>query len=135
MPPLPESDAKILKGLLKQILNSISIQPIQNFDEMSAEMLSKLAEHQQMDLESPTKANLSYPLLFGNDVDSVDVAIRCELNSNLWFIETNFDPHLGAMVKFFHSPNLLADFQRHTRTLRLYPRPIVTIQSQQVCTT
>ncbi|CAL8079643.1 unnamed protein product [Orchesella dallaii] len=55
----------------------------------------------------PTNFN---PLIYGNDVDSVDVATRI------------------AMVRFFNSPNLLANFSEHTRTLRLYPRPVVAFQ-------
>ncbi|XP_014679773.1 PREDICTED: MAP kinase-activating death domain protein-like, partial [Priapulus caudatus] len=31
-------------------------------------------------------------------------------------------------VRFFNSPNLLANFSEHTRTLRLYPRPVVAFQ-------
>ncbi|CAG7683786.1 unnamed protein product [Allacma fusca] len=50
------------------------------------------------------------PLIYGNDVDSVDVATRV------------------AMVRFFNSANLLANFSEHTRTLRLYPRPVVAFQ-------
>nr|XP_014294410.1 MAP kinase-activating death domain protein isoform X5 [Halyomorpha halys] len=50
------------------------------------------------------------PFIYGNDVDSVDVATRV------------------AMVRFFNSQNLLANFTEHTRTLRLYPRPVVALQ-------
>ncbi|KOC60958.1 MAP kinase-activating death domain protein [Habropoda laboriosa] len=50
------------------------------------------------------------PFVYGNDVDSVDVATRV------------------AMVRFFNSQNLLANFTEHTRTLRLYPRPVVAFQ-------
>lgn len=50
------------------------------------------------------------PFIYGNDVDSVDVATRV------------------AMVRFFNSQNLLANFSEHTRTLRLYPRPVVAFQ-------
>ncbi len=50
------------------------------------------------------------PLIYGNDVDSVDVATRV------------------AMVRFFNSPNILGNFAEHTRTLRLYPRPVVAFQ-------
>ena len=50
------------------------------------------------------------PLIYGNDVDSVDVATRV------------------AMVRFFNSPNILGNFSEHTRTLRLYPRPVVAFQ-------
>ncbi|EDS34049.1 map-kinase activating death domain protein [Culex quinquefasciatus] len=50
------------------------------------------------------------PFLYGSDVDSVDVATRV------------------AMVRFFNSQNTLANFTEHTRTLRLYPRPVVAFQ-------
>ncbi|KAL0114254.1 hypothetical protein PUN28_011503 [Cardiocondyla obscurior] len=50
------------------------------------------------------------PFIYGNDVDSVDIATRV------------------AMVRFFNSQNLLANFTEHTRTLRLYPRPVVAFQ-------
>ncbi|XP_066600178.1 MAP kinase-activating death domain protein [Prorops nasuta] len=50
------------------------------------------------------------PFIYGNDVDSVDIATRV------------------AMVRFFNSQNLLANFSEHTRTLRLYPRPVVAFQ-------
>ncbi|XP_068627547.1 MAP kinase-activating death domain protein [Battus philenor] len=50
------------------------------------------------------------PLIYGNDVDSVDIATRV------------------AMVRFFNSQNVLANFMEHTRTLRLYPRPVVAFQ-------
>nr|XP_033341449.1 MAP kinase-activating death domain protein isoform X5 [Megalopta genalis] len=56
---------------------------------------------------TPTSFN---PFIYGNDVDSVDVATRV------------------AMVRFFNSQNLLANFTEHTRTLRLYPRPVVAFQ-------
>lgn len=97
----------------------MSIQPIKNFDDLPAESLSKLAEQQHLhELESPTPTQFSiFPFLYGNDVDSVDVATRV------------------AMVKFFNSPNLLAHFTSHTRTIRLYPRPIVTVQIQPLLRT
>ena len=33
-----------------------------------------------------------------------------------------------AQVRFFNSPNILGNFTEHTRTLRLYPRPVVAFQ-------
>lgn len=51
------------------------------------------------------------PFIYGSDVDSVDVATRV------------------AMVRFFNSQNTLANFSEHTRTLRLYPRPVVAFQT------
>lgn len=53
---------------------------------------------------------LNNPFIFGSDVDSVDIATRV------------------AMVRFFNSQNTLANFTEHTRTLRLYPRPVVAFQ-------
>ena len=50
------------------------------------------------------------PFIYGNDVDSVDVATRV------------------AMVRFFNSPNILGNFNEHTRTLRLHPRAVVAFQ-------
>uniref|UniRef100_A0A158R4P6 MAP kinase-activating death domain protein n=1 Tax=Syphacia muris TaxID=451379 RepID=A0A158R4P6_9BILA len=44
------------------------------------------------------------------DSDVVDVAIRV------------------AIVQFFNSSNIFANFTEHTRTLRLYPRPVVALQ-------
>uniref|UniRef100_A0A1I7U7I1 MAP kinase-activating death domain protein n=1 Tax=Caenorhabditis tropicalis TaxID=1561998 RepID=A0A1I7U7I1_9PELO len=48
---------------------------------------------------------------FGIDIDSVDVACRV------------------AMVQFFNSANVFGNFSEHTRTLRLYPRPVVSLQT------
>lgn len=33
------------------------------------------------------------------------------------------------MVRFFNSPNVLQGLQMHTRTLRLFPRPVVAFQA------
>lgn len=58
-------------------------------------------------LQNPLNSKQFLP---GNDVDSVDIATRV------------------AMVRFFNSQNILANFTEHTRTLRLYPRPVVAFQ-------
>uniref|UniRef100_A0AC35U4W9 MAP kinase-activating death domain protein n=1 Tax=Rhabditophanes sp. KR3021 TaxID=114890 RepID=A0AC35U4W9_9BILA len=47
-----------------------------------------------------------------NDGDQIDIAIRV------------------AMINFFNSPNIFANFSEHTRTLRLYPRPVVALQTE-----
>ncbi|VDK47699.1 unnamed protein product [Anisakis simplex] len=44
------------------------------------------------------------------DSDVIDVAVRV------------------AMIRFFNSANVFANFSEHTRTLRLYPRPVVALQ-------
>ncbi|XP_037611486.1 MAP kinase-activating death domain protein isoform X13 [Sebastes umbrosus] len=110
LPPLPEPEASELKKHLKQALASMSMntQPILN--------LEKFQEGQEMPLLPPGRDKASpsstefNPLIYGNDVDSVDVATRV------------------AMVRFFNSPNVLQGFQMHTRTLRLFPRPVVAFQ-------
>ncbi|XP_049283890.1 MAP kinase-activating death domain protein isoform X4 [Anopheles funestus] len=66
-----------------------------------------VASQQPSPVGQPSAAN---PLIFGADVDSVDVATRV------------------AMVRFFNSQNTLANFTEHTRILRLYPRPVVAFQ-------
>ncbi|XP_034414204.1 MAP kinase-activating death domain protein isoform X6 [Cyclopterus lumpus] len=110
LPPLPEPEAGELKKHLKQALASMSLntQPILN--------LEKFQEGHEMPLIPPGRDKASpsstefNPLIYGNDVDSVDVATRV------------------AMVRFFNSPNVLQGFQMHTRTLRLFPRPVVAFQ-------
>ncbi|XP_033243507.1 MAP kinase-activating death domain protein isoform X11 [Drosophila miranda] len=59
---------------------------------------------------SPMNSPALNPFVYGTDVDSVDVATRV------------------AMVRFFNAQNTLANFAEHTRTLRLYPRPVVAFQ-------
>ncbi|KAL6461526.1 hypothetical protein MHYP_G00296700 [Metynnis hypsauchen] len=130
LPPLPEPEASELKKHLKQCLvrltvitqkqifasdskalasMSLNTQPILN--------LEKFQEGQELpllppgrDKSSPSSTEFN-PLIYGNDVDSVDVATRV------------------AMVRFFNSPNVLQGFQMHTRTLRLFPRPVVAFQA------
>ncbi|VIO87749.1 Regulator of presynaptic activity aex-3, putative [Brugia malayi] len=46
------------------------------------------------------------------DSDAVDIAVRV------------------AMIRFFNSANVFANFCEHTRTLRLYPRPVVALQTE-----
>ncbi|XP_035376914.1 MAP kinase-activating death domain protein isoform X9 [Electrophorus electricus] len=133
LPPLPEPEASELKKHLKQhseclvrltvitqkqifatdskALASMSLntQPILN--------LEKFQEGQDLPLIPPGREKSSpsstefNPLIYGNDVDSVDVATRV------------------AMVRFFNSSNMLQSFQLHTRTLRLFPRPVVAFQA------
>ena len=86
---------------------SVSPQPIKNLDQVMAQN-PELIEQQRKDSSSFDQG--FNPLIYGNDVDSVDIATRV------------------AMVRFFNSPNVLANFSEHTRTLRLYPRPVVAFQ-------
>ncbi|CAI9607024.1 unnamed protein product [Staurois parvus] len=111
LPSLPEPEASELKKHLKQALASMSLntQPILNLDRFhESSEAAMLRPHSDAQGTPSTEFN---PLIYGNDVDSVDVATRV------------------AMVRFFNSPNMLHGFQLHTRTLRLFPRPVVAFQS------
>lgn len=101
LPPLPEPDGTILKNHLKQALSSMSMAPQQ------LKNLDTIIPAPPQRTPSPAGFN---PFIYGNDVDSVDIATRV------------------AMVRFFNSPSLLANFTEHTRTIRLYPRPVVAFQ-------
>ncbi|XP_056382475.1 MAP kinase-activating death domain protein isoform X15 [Hyla sarda] len=129
LPPLPEPEASELKKHLKQCLHSMSVitqqrllasdnkalasmslntQPILNLDRFhEGSEAAMLRPHNDAQGTPSTEFN---PLIYGNDVDSVDVATRV------------------AMVRFYNSPNMLQGFQYHTRTLRLFPRPVVAFQ-------
>ena len=129
LPRLPEPEGTVLKNHLKQIIDlgslwyeymltsdqgialasmSMTPQPIKNLDSLAEnpELNPELWKRR----ESFSSATGFNPLIYGNDVDSVDVATRV------------------AMVRFFNSPNVLGNFAEHTRTLRLYPRPVVAFQ-------
>ncbi|XP_068225676.1 MAP kinase-activating death domain protein-like isoform X1 [Palaemon carinicauda] len=104
IPPFPEPECTILKNHLKQAIKSM--------DEALASMSPqppppRTAEEMHREKSLATHYN---PFIYGNDVDSVDIATRV------------------AMVRFFNSQNILANFTEHTRTLRLYPRPVVAFQ-------
>ncbi|XP_068906422.1 MAP kinase-activating death domain protein isoform X3 [Tenebrio molitor] len=144
IPALPEPEGTILKNHLKQALGSLStpsassnhLQPSRRESiptptpntlsisrqkspepspahspvvspKLSITPQSPMPPHRPL---SPTPPSGFNPFIYGNDVDSVDVATRV------------------AMVRFFNSQNLLANFSEHTRTLRLYPRPVVAFQ-------
>ena len=61
---------------LFQVLGGMSIQPVKNFDELSAESLTKMAESIEKIGAPPGGGKTFYPFIFGNDVDSVDIATR-----------------------------------------------------------
>ncbi|XP_054442978.1 MAP kinase-activating death domain protein isoform X13 [Pteronotus mesoamericanus] len=113
LPVLPEPESLELKKHLKQALASMSLntQPILNLEKFhEGQDIPLLLGRPSSDLQSTPSTEFN-PLIYGNDVDSVDVATRV------------------AMVRFFNSPNVLQGFQMHTRTLRLFPRPVVAFQA------
>ena len=68
-------------------MDSIAIQPIKNFEDLSPENLAKMARNQNA-LVEPINPEYHLPFIFGNDVDSIDIATRV------------------AMVNFHHSFSL-----------------------------
>ncbi|XP_041131925.1 MAP kinase-activating death domain protein-like isoform X16 [Polyodon spathula] len=132
LPVFPEPEASELKKHLKQCLvsmtalmqrqlftsenkalasMSLNTQPILNLEKFHEGQDLPLLTARVRDDGTSTPSNDFNPLIYGNDVDSVDVATRI------------------AMVRFFNSPNVLQGFQMHTRTLRLFPRPVVAFQA------
>uniref|UniRef100_W5MGY9 MAP kinase-activating death domain protein n=1 Tax=Lepisosteus oculatus TaxID=7918 RepID=W5MGY9_LEPOC len=113
LPVLPEPESAELKKHLKQALASMSLntQPILNLEKFHEGQEMPLLAGRGREDHTSTPSTEFNPLIYGNDVDSVDVATRV------------------AMVRFFNSPNVLQGFQMHTRTLRLFPRPVVAFQA------
>ncbi|XP_044750083.1 MAP kinase-activating death domain protein isoform X4 [Coccinella septempunctata] len=145
IPPLPEPEGTILKNHLKQAISGLStpsnptmqLQPSRRDSVSNTLSISKQKSPEPTPLHSPHQSSSprlsitpqstqslspqkssvspsspggSNTFIYGNDIDSVDVATRV------------------AMVRFFNSQNILANFTEHTRTLRLYPRPVVAFQ-------
>ncbi|XP_065219142.1 MAP kinase-activating death domain protein isoform X5 [Planococcus citri] len=155
IPPLPQPDGTILKNHLRQAISSLSSSmpifsqssssahresdaltessgsggPASSMNEIlerasreSCESITKwIAEQQQAGLSNEmqelqrresqsNQSNIPNLFVYGNDVDSVDIAVRV------------------AMVRFFNSNNMLANLVEHTRTIRLFPRPVVALQ-------
>ena len=95
----------MLHVFVLQALQALSMPPqtVQNLEES--------APLDDLEPLNPDDTNsLAGQLVYGNDVDAVDIAVRV------------------AMVKFFTSPNILGGIKEHTRTLRLYSRPVVALQ-------
>ncbi|RXM33310.1 MAP kinase-activating death domain protein [Acipenser ruthenus] len=138
LPVFPEPEASELKKHLKQCLvsmtalmqrqlfasenkalasMSLNTQPILNLEKFHEGQDLPLLAARARDDGASTPSNDFNPLIYGNDVDSVDVATRQGHDLMI------------AMVRFFNSPNVLQGFQMHTRTLRLFPRPVVAFQA------
>ncbi|CAF0752523.1 unnamed protein product [Rotaria sp. Silwood1] len=102
---IPELEYYVLSNHLKQALGSMSQdkEPIQNFD--------TILNDKSFITNSKNLPSTTYnPFIYGNDIDSVDIATRV------------------ALVRFFNSPNILGNFNEYTRTLRLHPRAVVAFQ-------
>ncbi|KAG5446280.1 MAP kinase-activating death domain protein, variant 2, partial [Clonorchis sinensis] len=105
-----------------RLMGSSSLDPIPPLPQKEGQELVRHLEHAltSMSSERPRSDNQSAAgqsqaseidlQTAVDDVDSVDVATRV------------------AMVRFFNSPNVLANLSEHTRNVRLYPRPVVAFQ-------
>ncbi|XP_078346326.1 MAP kinase-activating death domain protein-like isoform X2 [Oculina patagonica] len=104
LPPLPQPEGAALIKSLKLALQALSMPPqtVTNLDHSS--LLDDLRPL------TPNGVNGIPGPVYGNDVDAVDIAVRV------------------AMVNFFTSANILGGIKAHTRTLRLYSRPVVALQ-------
>lgn len=82
---------------------SMNPQPLKNLDSLPLQSIPAPIP--------PKPASTGFnPFIYGNDIDSVDIATRV------------------AIIRFLNSSSLLANFTEHTRTIRLYPRPVVAFQ-------
>ncbi|KOB76445.1 Uncharacterized protein OBRU01_02082 [Operophtera brumata] len=137
LPPLPEPEGSVLKSHLKQALSSLTNSAAEQatallMPSMRDSVGGATLRYESRRVSVATNASAGHtparhslasphhpqsqpfnPLIYGSDVDSVDVATRV------------------AMVRFFNSQNILANFMEHTRTLRLYPRPMKADQIQK----
>ncbi|XP_065070766.1 MAP kinase-activating death domain protein-like isoform X2 [Rhopilema esculentum] len=105
IPQLPEPEGSILREQLKQCLDCLSLYPHSMHD------LGVFADNESIGSHrTSTSGSKLSEIIYGNDIDSVDVAIR------------------ASLVKFFTSPNVIGEFAQHCRILRLYSRPVVAFQ-------
>ncbi|THD22209.1 putative Map-kinase activating death domain protein [Fasciola hepatica] len=117
------SDVWLVDLDTNRMMGSKNIEPITPMPPLEGKELVEHLEQalSRMHSAQTTNANSETPAVGGmepekiiheasDDVDVVDVATRV------------------AMVQFFNSPNVLANLSEHTRTVRLYPRPVVAFQ-------
>ena len=102
---IPEMEYNVLSHHLKQALGSVS-----NDADLMPSSDTILNAKSPVNSPKALPSTTFNPFICGNDIDSIDVATRV------------------AMVRFFNSPNILGNFNEHTRTLRLHPRAVVAFQ-------
>ena len=71
-----------------QVLDSIAIQPIKNFEDLSPDNLARIARNQT--LVEPINPEYHLPFIFGNDVDSIDVATRVAMVTFSFIVNLHF---------------------------------------------
>ncbi|VDK40467.1 unnamed protein product [Taenia asiatica] len=104
VPKLPQNEEKKLILQLNRILEGLN--------ELKEEPMKK-GKGNRSDLTSIADLNAFESLALNLDEDALNLAIRV------------------AMVMFFKSPNVLGGFAEHTRTVRIYPRPVVAFQYER----
>lgn len=106
IPSLPEPEGSELKSQLNECMSCLSFTPlpVNNLDEVP--------DYANNFSDALGRNNFNH-MIYGNDIDSVDIAVR------------------AALVKFFSSHNVLGNLMHFTRILRLYPRPVVAFLKHQ----
>ncbi|KAG3285337.1 MAP kinase activating death domain [Ictidomys tridecemlineatus] len=120
----------------------------------NAELLPILPEPESLELKKHlkqylevkhNKATFPSPAVCMKDISTLDVGNLLKNGFGRWltpwivesslyrvwfsaYLSVIFFPRV-AMVRFFNSANMLQGFQMHTRTLRLFPRPVVAFQA------
>ncbi|VDO03543.1 unnamed protein product [Rodentolepis nana] len=102
IPKLPQAEEKRLLSQLNKVLAGLN-----ETSEEQTERKEKRASSTSSELSSFDQLALNM------DEESLNLAIRV------------------AMVLFFNSPNVLGGFTEHTRTVRIYPRPVVAFQYER----
>ncbi|KAI1725545.1 DENN (AEX-3) domain-containing protein [Ditylenchus destructor] len=74
--------------------------------------LGKMGSVNALESTAADEPTAQFPHGHAVDGDEIDVAVRV------------------AMIRFYDSPNMFANYSEHTRTLRLYPRPVVALQTE-----
>ncbi|KAL5113019.1 MAP kinase-activating death domain protein [Taenia crassiceps] len=105
VPKLPQNEEKKLISQLNRILDGLN--------RSREESVEKKESGNRNDLTSISDLNAFQSLVLDLDEDVLNLAIRV------------------AMVMFFKSPNVLGGFTEHTRTVRIYPRPVVAFQYER----
>lgn len=113
LPPLPDFPTQEKNNLCNQLLCALEL--MKKGTNLSPDAIVNLITRPQRPTIDDSDPGASDPTCATDyvtpvDVDIIDVATRV------------------AMVRFLNSPAILGDFTEHTRTLRLFPRPVVTFQ-------
>lgn len=91
--------------------------------QFAADKLGGSTVHTKTMVHSPTSSTRSSFASIVKSVPAFDPTTIIKNDTNAVDVATRI-----AMVRFFNSQEVLANFIEHTRTIRLYPRPVVSFQ-------